>query len=317
MAYHDLPYIECVKHILEHGVRKPNRTGVDTIGVFAYPMRFDLRDNTIPLLTTKKVHTKSITHELLWMMSGSTNIKYLTDNGVSIWNEWADENGELGPVYGAQWRKWLSYEKEYGVKFIHDIYIDQVAQVVDKLLNNPNDRRMIISAWNVAQLPQMKLPPCHYTFQFYAKPLTTLQRVRLATQRYHWTEILEGTSDASVEHFLNDIKTPKYELSVLLNQRSCDVGLGVPFNIVQYSFLLRMFAEVANMAPGELIWSGADVHIYVNHIEQLKEQTMRTPIASPTFRFGRSVVDIDDFKYDDFIIEGYHPHPAIQMDVAV
>ncbi len=578
-AFHDIKYIECVNHVLSNGVQKPNRTGIDTIGVFGYQMRFDLSDNTIPILTTKKVHTKSIIHELLWMMSGSSNIKYLQDNGVSIWDEWAATEGHLNKIYGFQWRKWetvdwmnnvveisirsggvdapftaptnelleptdedgltgqklqnnrgdwftvirkisqqgnknsrylvqfenttslveafrsnlrrgqvadpynitvfgqgcigeykerpsyyntaynlwynmmrrcydtsipeyylyggqgvfvdqqwrcfanflrdihdlvyftqwtthpsqydldkdyfgaSSYSKntcvflpskynqvlpkldgskyiathkptgkkyeftvqrwfarQQGIKhsqaistallhspkqqtrkwvfekvepkpgcvFRQQLFTDQIAQVVDKLKHNPTDRRLIISAWNVADLPQMKLPPCHYAFQFYTRPLTDQERFLAVTKRYGVLDALEATQVQKDPHeLLEDLNAPKYGLSVLVNQRSCDVGLGVPFNIVQYSFLLRMFAEVVNMAPGELIWNGADVHIYINHKEKLQEQVKRNMFLSPTFKFARKIGNIDDFKYEDFIVEEYESHPAIQMDVAV
>lgn len=319
-TYHDPNYNEMVKYILKNGTRKPNRTGVDTIGVFSYQMRFDLRDGTIPLLTTKKVHTKSIIHELLWMMSGSSNIKYLNDNGVRIWDEWADENGDLGPVYGVQWRKWSTYNIEEFDCPTDDLYnvefgeVDQIAQLVDKLKNNPLDRRLIVSAWNVAELPEMKLPPCHYAFQFYVRPLSSHERLFPLTKTNY---IPPDATSEEVERVLDEGNIPKYELSLMLNQRSCDVGLGVPFNMVQYSFLLRMFCEVANMYPGEFIWNGGDTHIYVNHIDVLQEQVAREPYPSPLFKFARKVEDIDDFKYEDFIIEDYESHPAVKMEVAV
>jgi thymidylate synthase len=548
IIYHDKEYTTLVNHILNHGTLKPNRTGVDTIGVFSYQMRFDMSDGTIPLLTTKKVHVKSIIHELLWMISGSSNIKYLKDNGITIWDEWATPEGHLNKVYGFQWRKWEVNDwmsnvvevpvgiegidayfippkndllqpvapngdefigkkiqtffgdwftvisktckpgdknSQYTIQFettttiltvlrpalrtakitirdpyrisvcgqgclgvyveqpplriaaynlwynmmrrcydsslpeyylyggrgvfvdqswrcfanflrdIHDLvyftkwaanpsqydldkdyfcassyskdtciflpskynqalpnldgckyiathnpsgnkyeftiqrlfakqhhikhsqtistalltspnkqtgvwkfekvsprpghvfrqqfFVDQIAQIINKLKNNPLDRRLIVSAWNVADLPQMNLPPCHYAFQFYTRPL----------------------------------EDGKYELSLMVNQRSCDVGLGVPFNIVQYAFMLRMFCEIANMVPGELIWNGGDTHIYVNHALQLERQILRQPFPSPTFKFARKITDIDDFKYEDFIVEDYISHPAIKMDVAV
>jgi thymidylate synthase len=273
-SYHDYQYLDLVRHVIAKGVRKPNRTGVDTIGVFGYQMRFDLRDGTIPMLTSKKMHTKSIIHELLWYLQGGTNTQYLVDNGVTIWDEWADENGNLGPVYGHQWRHWLGSD---------GIEVDQVAMLVDKLRNAPNDRRMIVSAWNVGDLNRMALPPCHYAFQCYVTPKP------------------DG----------------KPELSLLLNQRSCDVGLGVPFNIVQYSILLRMLAWVAGMVPGEFIWNGGDVHVYENHIEPLLTQVGNNPYASPTLSFTRDVNDIDGFQYDDFKILGYTSHGKIPMEVAV
>jgi thymidylate synthase len=232
-------------------------------------MKFDLSDGTIPLLTTKKVHTKSIIHELLWMISGSGNEWDLRKTGTTIWQEWADpETGDLGPVYGVLWRKWPSKNGP----------IDQLGTIIERLKNNPNDRRLLVTAWHPELLPQQKLPPCHYSFQFWV-----------------------GNG----------------KLSLLVNQRSCDVGLGVPFNIVQYSFLLRMVAHVTGLLPGELTWNGGDVHIYENHIEQLKEQITRIPNPSPHFKFNRSVIDIDDFKYEDFVVENYLSHPAIKLDVAV
>lgn len=266
---HDLQYLDLIEYVIKCGVWKENRTGVRTKSVFGQQMRFDLSDGTIPLLTTKKMHTKSIIHELLWYLMGTGNIKYLHDNGVRIWNEWADDNGELRRVYGVQWRHWMGP---------NNIETDQIAVLVDTLKNNPNDRRMMVSAWNVGELDQMALPPCHYLFQCYVA---------------------------------------NNKLSMILNQRSCDVGLGIPFNIVQYSLLLRMLAEVTNLEPGELIWNGGDVHIYENHIHLLAEQVHREAYHSPTFKFTRKVTDIDDFKFEDFLIEGYQSHPSIKMDVAV
>jgi len=588
MVTHDEQYIACVKHILEHGVQKPNRTGIDTIGVFGYQMRFDLRDYSIPLLTTKKVHTKSIIHELLWMMSGREDVKYLEQHQITIWDEWKNNKSQLGPVYGAMWRAypppptfsptpirnvidntkmrswqdvvptmilsegkysnkrftniqgrcyvvlgvdgfqnngakgrtttyavrfeqsgWIKHgvstrlvrsgrfvdqsvpsiygigalgnyrnKKEteqnkhlrrtwelmlsrcynpndiafethgkQGVKvcerwkvlsdFLEDVKllpnwfvkqqkqnyvldkdyygssklyhpetcvwlprshnnlyrkdavpivlsspsstlffpcentaakfvgttavvikarrlgkvktlingfevepfvnknfvvrypntIDQVATIVWKLKNTPNDRRLIVSGWHPGLLPfdgispsenaslgRQALPPCHYTFQLYAKPLTVQERLYSMTRLYHIPD--DGSMD-NIEQILDENKVPKYELSLLLNQRSCDVGLGVPFNIVQYSLMLRMFCEVANMSPGDFIWSGADVHIYVNHVESLQEQITREPYQSPKFRFNKRVDSIDCFKYDDFVVEGYISHPPVKMDVAV
>jgi thymidylate synthase len=341
----DGQYLDLVRYAMAHGDRKPNRTGIDTISVFGYQMRFDLRDGTIPLLTTKKMFTRGIIHEILWYLSGSDNIKYLTDNNVHIWDEWAKEDGSLGPVYGVQWRKWpgpiktISKRENFdnhmssipGYKVIGpdsptenwdgevyvQSYIDQIAILVDKLKNNPNDRRMIVSAWNVADLPTMGLPPCHYSFQCYAKPLTVDQRMDIALRTHHKSEVLESTEINTVEGWLDQIRVPKHELSMILNQRSCDIALGVPFNIVQYSILLRMLAEVANMTPGEFVWNGGDVHIYENHISGLNTQLQRTPLPSPTFRFARDITDIDDFKFEDFVIEGYTSHSTIKFDVAV
>jgi thymidylate synthase len=328
MAYHDIQYINLVRHALESGDRKPNRTGVDSLSAFGYQMRFDLRDGTIPLLTTKKMHTRSIIHEILWYLQGADNIKYLKENNVTIWDEWADANGDLGPVYGKQWRAWPDIrvtgttcqqtdETTYSVDWN---FIDQIAILIDKLKTNPNDRRLIVSAWNVGQLTDMALPPCHYAFQCYARPLSLKERLLIATKTHNADDILMDTSKNPVELVqknLDVIDVPKYELSLMLNQRSCDIGLGVPFNIVQYSILLRMFCEVTNMVPGDFIWNGGDAHIYVNHITQLMEQRTRVPYESPTFRFARKISDIDDFKYEDFIIENYQFHPTIKMDVAI
>lgn len=307
MAYHDRQYLELVRTVLDKGVYKPNRTGVGTLSIFGHQMKFDLRDQTIPMLTTKKMFTRGIIHEILWYLQGADNIKYLKDNNVTIWDEWAREDGGLGPVYGFQWRKWPTATGD----------IDQIARLVDKLKNNPNDRRMIVSAWNVGQLEEMALPPCHYVFQCYARPLTTMERVYEAGRLYHSSEIIENTNDTTVDGWLDEVNIPKYELSLLLNQRSCDVGLGVPFNIVQYSILTRMLAHVANMTPGDFIWNGGDVHVYENHVAALEEQLKRTPLQSPTFRFARKIDSIDDFKYDDFEIVNYSSHPTIKMDVAV
>lgn len=284
-VYHDYPYIDLVYDILENGVRKSNRTGVDTISVFGRQMRFDLSDGSIPMLTTKKMHVRSIIHEILWYLQGNTNVKYLQDNNVRIWNEWADENGNLGPVYGYQWRKWpkavgakINWETDPPTAEVEYEYIDQVSKVIETLKKNPNDRRMIVNSWNVAMLDEMALPPCHYTYQFY---------------------VADG------------------KLSCKLTQRSCDVGLGVPFNIVQYSILTHMFAKVTRYQPGEFIWEGGDVHIYENHIEPLREQCSRKPFASPYLKLDPTIRDIDNFKYEDFEIVGYQSHPTVKMEVAV
>jgi len=277
--YHDIKYLNLLEDILQNGTNKTDRTGTGTRSVFARQMRFDLSDGTIPLLTTKKIHLKSIIHEILWYLQGTGNIKYLQDNGIRIWNEWADSNGDLGNIYGVQWRKWKQYvnipdsPEHYQIK-----EIDQIANVIHTLRTNPDDRRMIVNSWNVGELTDMKLPPCHYVFQFY----------------------------------VNDEK-----LSCILNQRSADGFLGVPFNIVQYSILTRMVAQVTNLQPGEFIWNGGDVHIYNNHFEQVKEQLIRVPYPSPTLRLNKSIKEIDDFGFDDFIIENYNSYPTIKAQVAV
>lgn len=262
-AYHDL-----LRHILKNGTRKSDRTGTGTISVFGYQMRFNLADG-FPLLTTKKVHTKSIIHELLWFLQGDTNTKYLKDNGVSIWDEWADENGNLGPVYGKQWRSWATPDGNT---------IDQISEVVRTLKTNPDSRRIIVSAWNPADLPQMALAPCHCLFQFY---------------------VADG------------------KLSCQLYQRSADVFLGVPFNIASYALLTLMIAQVCDLQPGEFVWTGGDTHLYVNHLEQVDLQLSRTFRQLPAMKINPAVRDIFSFKYEDFELENYDPWPGIKAPVAV
>lgn len=325
--FHDEEYIDLVNYVLDNGTEKPNRTGTNTIGVFGYQMKFDLRDHSIPLLTTKKMHSKSIIHELLWFLKGDTNIKYLNDNGVTIWDEWADSNGNLGPIYGSQWRKWPTHTfvqgHAFGYEWVPDGcglgYVDQIAQVIQKLKTNPLDRRLLVSAWNVGEINEMMLPPCHYSFQLYARPLIVNERLTVATQKYNPNDIFEmcEETDKSIPAILDQYKIPSYELSLLVNQRSCDVFLGVPFNIAQYGILLHMFCEVVKMAPGELIWNGGDVHIYTNHILQCQEQVSRSPVRSPKLAFKREIDNIDDFKYEDFEILSYEHHPAIKAPIAI
>ena len=257
-----------MRHVLEHGVKKEDRTGTGTKSVFGYQMRFNLEEG-FPLLTTKKVHTKSIIHELLWFLKGESNIKYLKDNSVSIWNEWADENGNLGPVYGYQWRSWPSSN---GGK------IDQITKVIEMIKKNPDSRRLIVSAWNVADIDFMKLPPCHAFFQFY---------------------VAEG------------------KLSCQLYQRSADIFLGVPFNIASYALLTMMVAQVCNLKVGEFIHTLGDAHLYDNHLEQTKLQLSRDFKPLPTMKINEEIKSIFDFKFEDFILENYNPHPHIKAEVAV
>lgn len=261
-------YLHLLKHILTNGTRKDDRTGTGTLSVFGYQMRFDLQQG-FPLLTTKKLHLKSIVHELLWFLSGSTNIAPLKANGVSIWDEWADAHGELGPVYGHQWRSWPTPDGGY---------IDQIAQVVQSLRHNPDSRRHVVSAWNVADIDRMALPPCHMMFQFY------VANGRLSCQLY---------------------------------QRSADTFLGVPFNIASYALLTMMMAQVCNLQPGEFIHTLGDAHIYLNHIEQAQLQLSREPRPLPTMRINPSVNDIFGFAYSDFELADYNPHPHIKAEVAV
>lgn len=261
-------YLDLLRYIRQHGAAKGDRTGTGTISTFGYQMRFDLSEG-FPLLTTKKLHLKSIIHELLWFLRGDTNIAYLQQHGVRIWNEWADANGDLGPIYGKQWRAWQNYQGGA---------IDQIQQVINEIKHNPNSRRIIVSAWNVADLEHMALAPCHCLMQFY------VQNGRLSLQLY---------------------------------QRSADVFLGVPFNIASYALLLLMVAQVTGLYPGEFIHTFGDVHIYQNHLAQVDEQLSRKPKALPLMRLNPEVNSIEDFRYEDFILEGYDPHPHIAASVAV
>ena len=261
-------YLNLLNRILHEGAEKTDRTGTGTLSVFGHQMRFNLEEG-FPLLTTKKLHLKSIIYELLWFLKGDTNVKYLQEHGVRIWNEWADENGELGPVYGHQWRSWPDYQGGT---------IDQIQQVIDTLKTHPDSRRMIVSAWNPAEVDEMALPPCHCLFQFY---------------------VADG------------------RLSCQLYQRSADTFLGVPFNIASYALLTMMMAQVCGLQPGEFIHTTGDTHIYLNHFEQVKEQLSRTPRQLPRMKLNPEVKSLFDFKYEDFTLEGYDPYPAIKAPVAV
>jgi thymidylate synthase len=261
-------YLDLCKHVLENGTKKEDRTGTGTISTFGYQMRFNLQEG-FPLVTTKKVHTKSIIHELLWFLSGDTNIKYLTDNGVRIWNEWADEEGNLGPVYGYQWRSWPTSSGET---------IDQITNLIEQIKNNPDSRRLIVSAWNVEHIDNMALPPCHCFFQFY---------------------VADG------------------KLSCQLYQRSADVFLGVPFNIASYALLTMMVAQVCDLEVGEFVHTFGDVHIYTNHLEQVDLQLTRDPKPLPTMKINPDVKSIFDFKFEDFTLEDYDAHPHIKGVVSV
>jgi thymidylate synthase len=261
-------YLDLLQYIFEKGVSKTDRTGTGTTSCFGYQMRFDL-SNGFPMVTTKKLHLKSIVYELLWFLKGDTNIKYLKENGVGIWDEWADENGELGPVYGKQWRSWEGADGKT---------VDQISELIGQIKKNPDSRRLIVSAWNVADLPKMALMPCHTMFQFY---------------------VADG------------------KLSCQLYQRSADVFLGVPFNIASYALLTMMIAQVCDLKPGEFIHTFGDVHLYSNHVEQAKLQLKRTPFALPAMRISPLVKNIFDFKFEDFKLENYQSHPGIKAAVAV
>jgi thymidylate synthase len=261
-------YLDLLQHVLDTGVRKEDRTGTGTISVFGYQMRFNLEEG-FPMVTTKKLHTKSIIHELLWFLQGDTNIRYLKENGVSIWDDWADENGNLGPVYGHQWRSWPAAD---------GTTIDQISKVVEQIKKNPDSRRLMVSAWNVADVDKMALPPCHALFQFY---------------------VSNG------------------KLSCQLYQRSADIFLGVPFNIASYALLTCMMAQVTGLEPGEFIHTFGDAHIYTNHLEQVKLQLSRTPRPLPVLQMNPLIKDIFGFRFEDFYITNYDPHPHIKASVAV
>jgi thymidylate synthase len=261
-------YLDLLRHVQETGTEKTDRTGTGTRSVFGYQMRFDLSDG-FPLLTTKKLHLPSIIHELLWFLKGDTNIGYLKEHGVKIWDQWADDNGDLGPVYGSQWRSW---------QCAGGTTVDQISQVVDQIKTNPDSRRLIVSAWNVAEVPKMKLPPCHCFFQFY---------------------VANGA------------------LSCQLYQRSADIFLGVPFNIASYSFLLTMMAQVTGLKPGQFVHTLGDAHIYLNHLEQVATQLKRDPRRLPTVKLNEAVKDIFEFTFEDFTVQGYDPLPSIKAPIAV
>lgn len=261
-------YLDLMRHVRDNGTKKEDRTGTGTVSVFGHQMRFNLSDG-FPMVTTKKCHLKSIIHELLWFLSGDTNIKYLQDNGVRIWNEWADEEGNLGPVYGYQWRNWPS---------ANGGHIDQITQIIDQIKNNPDSRRIIVSAWNVGEIENMALPPCHMMFQFY---------------------VADG------------------KLSCQLYQRSADIFLGVPFNISSYALLTMMVAQVCDLEPGDFVHTLGDAHLYSNHLEQVEEQLGRKPFQSPVMKINPEVKSIFDFKFEDFELLGYEAHPHIKAQVAV
>jgi thymidylate synthase len=261
-------YLDFMRHVRDHGARKNDRTGTGTLSVFGYQMRFDLAEG-FPLVTTKKLHTRSIVYELLWFLAGDTNLRYLREHGVTIWDEWADENGDLGPIYGYQWRSWPAPDGRH---------IDQLSEVVQEIRRNPDSRRLIVSAWNVADIPRMKLPPCHLLFQFY---------------------VAAG------------------KLSCQLYQRSCDIFLGVPFNIASYALLTHLVAQQCDLAVGDFIWVGGDCHLYSNHLEQVDIQLARTPYTLPRLAIKRRAPSLYDYRYEDFEIQGYRFHPAIKAAVAV
>lgn len=300
-------YLRVMNEILRHGHLKSDRTGTGTKSVFGRQMRFNLQHG-FPLVTTKKLHMKSIIHELLWFLNGDTNIKYLQDNGVRIWNEWADENGDLGPVYGKQWRSW---DRKDGTA------VDQIQTVMNALRDNPDSRRMIVVAFNPADVDDMALPPCHAMFQFYTRVLTDEERFVIAGTRGHLREVKAVTTRERMIEKLDELNVPKRAISLQLYQRSGDWFLGIPFNIASYALLLEMFAQQLNMLAEEFIHTVGDAHIYTNHFEQCEQQLVREPRALPMLVIKRKPDSIFDYKYEDFEFVDYDPHPAIAGKVAV
>lgn len=311
-------YLDLLKDVRDNGKYKKNRTNVNTYSVFGRQMRFDLKQG-FPLLTTKKIHTKSLIHELLWIISGNTNIKYLKENGVRIWDEWAGENGDLGPVYGKQWRHWENPDGNT---------IDQLANAINLLKCNPDSRRIIVTAWNPSDLPKQKLAPCHCFFQFNTEELTQIERIQWMrksgtfdeiiwmhdNEKYYW----KNCKDKNMTDMkLNDANVPTHSLSCQLYQRSADLFLGVPFNIASYSLLTEMIAQVVNMVPNEFIWTGGDVHLYENHLEQVDIQLQREPMALPTLKLNKTINSIDNFSFNDIEIVDYNSHPTIKATVAI
>jgi thymidylate synthase len=315
-------YLDLLERILKEGRPRKDRTGTGTIGVFGHEIRFDMKKG-FPLLTTKKLHLKSITHELLWFLQGGTNIKYLTDNGVTIWNEWADPNGNLGPIYGYQWRKWRRYEQQYSVNDGHTFsveHIDQIANLINTLKKNPDNRRMLVSAWNVGELEDMLFPPCHYGFQVSTFELTTAERDKLFRAKYGENLpflIYSMDGEEGLHQEYDKYSLPRRSISLKWEQRSVDTFLGLPFNIASYGLLLLMLAQVVNMVPDELICTLGDTHLYLNHIEQAKLQLTREPKALPQMKLNPAIKGIDDFKFEDFTLQNYDPHPHIKGDISI
>lgn len=313
-------YLAHMRNLLDHGHAKEDRTGTGTLSLFGHQMRFKLLDG-FPLLTTKKVHMKSVIYELLWFLQGATNKKWLNDRGVTIWDSWANKNGDLGPIYGSMWRSWPT---QNGGK------VDQLAQVIEALRTNPDDRRMIVSAWNVGDLPDMALPPCHLMFQFYSHEVSLWDRMtwKLRQEGHHANLKLEHVREIQeimhskhnhdiVNEHLDMAGIPRRGLSCQMYQRSCDWFLGVPFNIASYSLLTMMVAQVTGMIPYEFVWTGGDTHLYLNHRDQAGIQLQREPRELPWMRIDPAVEHIDSFDYDSFLLQNYFPDPHIKAPVAV
>ena len=314
-AYHDF-----LTHILRTGVHKEDRTGTGTMSVFGYQMRFDLSNGILPVVTTKKIHLKSVIHELLWFFSGNTNTRYLEENGVTIWREWQDANGDLGRVYGAQWRDWITPDGRH---------IDQISEVLSRLVTNPDCRRLIVSAWNPGELDQMALPPCHAFFQFYTKTMGKQERHEVAKRRLVESGVLGSVDDfafSDMSRIYDDNGgflpwVPERKLSCQLYQRSADAFLGVPFNITSYALMVHLFAKVVNMEPDEFIWTGGDCHIYTNHLNQVHLQLDRDPLPAPTVSIlpteANGSTNLYNLTYDHIHVNNYVSHPGIPAKVAV
>lgn len=328
-------YVELVRKIKDEGRTKGDRTGTGTKAIFGHQMRFLMHDG-FPLLTLKRTHFKSIVHELLWFIKGDTNIKYLTDNGVTIWNEWATPEGELGPIYGSQWVNWLGYG--HGIQAGHmDGFgnfnfkpkgINQLEDIIKQLKDNPDSRRIIVSAWNISEIPKMRLPPCHYAFQFYSEELTIDERIEWCTKQTYFEPFDfpigdQRNDEEIINRILKEYEAPKRRLTLIWNQRSVDTFLGLPFNIASYALLLHMVAKCVNMVPHELIGSLGDTHLYLNHLEQVNELLKRWDDAEqsypalPNLKLNPEIKDIFSFKYEDITLEGYNPMPSIKAPIAV
>lgn len=334
-------YQDLMAEVFAKGTPKKDRTGTGTLSIFGHQMRFNLQEG-FPLVTTKRCHLRSIIHELLWFLKGDTNVKYLNDNGVTIWDEWKNKDGDLGPVYGKQWRAWTAHDEVHtgNKKIIAEMEedgweeagyreasmlltkdIDQIAKVMDQLKNDPDNRRIIVSAWNVADLDDMALAPCHAFFQFYTREMSLDERVQWAEENDNelWSDYIHATfvDENTRLGWLDKAGVPTRKLSCQLYQRSADVFLGVPFNIASYALLIHMFAQQANMAVGDFVWTGGDVHLYSNHLEQARTQLGRTPRALPKLIIKRKPDSIFDYKFEDFELENYNPHESIKAPVAV
>jgi thymidylate synthase len=296
-------YLDMLQHILDKGVKKSDRTGTGTISVFGYQERFNMQDG-FPLLTTKKMHIKSVLRELLWFIRGDTNIKYLNDHGVTIWDEWADERGNLGPIYGAQWRGWDGF--------------DQLGWVIDRIKEAPDCRRQIVSAWNVSELDMMALHPCHILFQFWSRELSLQERLQWAADNGHDVHRPKSSEEAdAVDAWLTSRGVPERALSMQMYQRSCDTFLGVPFNIASFALLLHMVAQCVNMIPEDFVHTYGDLHIYLNHIDQVELQLSREPHSLPELWLNPDVTKIDDFRFEDIEVRGYTSHKTIKAPISV